>query len=140
MARWVDSRRSPSNIKHVQCMKTLRFSKFLAPQDLTLTLTGDFVDELARGYSQPWFQELLKRCCEECADREKFLERLQDVAFEARDGHDAEKKIVRSSGAFETALDLMTHDTHTHNIFLLYTNMIKHGLSSEVAVAKQAFF
>ncbi|CAL1146848.1 unnamed protein product [Cladocopium goreaui] len=52
--------------------------------DLTLTLTGDFVDELARGYSQPWFQELLKRCCEECADREKFLERLQDVAFEVQ--------------------------------------------------------
>ena len=120
MARWVDSRRSPSNIKHVQCMKTLRFSKFLAPQDLTLTLTGDFVDELAKGYSQPWFQELLKRCCEECADREKFLERLQDVAFEARDGHDAEKKIVRSSGAFETALDLMTHDTHTQHFFVIY--------------------
>ena len=58
--------------------------KCLVSQDLTLTLTGDFVDELARGYSQPWFQELLKRCWDECADREKFLQRLQDVAFEAK--------------------------------------------------------
>lgn len=52
--------------------------------DLTLTLTGDFVDELARGYSQPWFQELLKRCSDEPADRETFLRRLQDIAFEVQ--------------------------------------------------------
>lgn len=52
--------------------------------DLTLTLTGDFVDELARGYSQPWFQELLKRCSDESADRETFLRRLQDIAFEVQ--------------------------------------------------------
>ncbi|CAK9044571.1 unnamed protein product [Durusdinium trenchii] len=53
--------------------------------DLTLTLTGDFVDELARGYSQPWFQELLKLCSEECGeDRERFICRLQDIAFEVQ--------------------------------------------------------
>eukprot|EP00438_Fugacium_kawagutii_P020253 Skav210549 [mRNA] locus=scaffold4856:49597:50786:- [translate_table: standard] len=52
--------------------------------DLTLTLTGDFVDELARGYSQPWFQELLQRCSDESADRETFLRRLQDIAFEVQ--------------------------------------------------------
>ncbi len=52
-------------------------------KDLTLTLTGDFVDELARGYAQPWFQELLKQCSHECSNREAFLQRLQDVAFEA---------------------------------------------------------
>eukprot|EP00933_Yihiella_yeosuensis_P082105 TRINITY_DN95864_c0_g1_i1.p1 TRINITY_DN95864_c0_g1~~TRINITY_DN95864_c0_g1_i1.p1 ORF type:complete len:579 (+),score=158.54 TRINITY_DN95864_c0_g1_i1:63-1799(+) len=53
--------------------------------DLTLTLAGDFVDELARGYAQPWFQELVQKCAKDCGyDREKFLVRLQDVAFEVQ--------------------------------------------------------
>mmetsp|Transcript_33756 Transcript_33756/g.78011 ORF Transcript_33756/g.78011 Transcript_33756/m.78011 type:complete len:463 (+) Transcript_33756:28-1416(+) len=53
--------------------------------DLTLTLTGDFVDELIRGYSQPWFQELVSRCGQECgSDRQKFLHQLCDVAFEVQ--------------------------------------------------------
>ena len=51
-------------------------------QDLTLTLTGDFVDELARGYSQPWFQDLVRQCIEESGDQQTLLERLHDVAFE----------------------------------------------------------
>eukprot|EP00931_Biecheleriopsis_adriatica_P030756 TRINITY_DN18093_c0_g1_i1.p1 TRINITY_DN18093_c0_g1~~TRINITY_DN18093_c0_g1_i1.p1 ORF type:complete len:494 (-),score=122.37 TRINITY_DN18093_c0_g1_i1:70-1551(-) len=52
---------------------------------LTLTLAGDFVDELARGYAQPWFQELIRKCAEECSyDRERFLLKLQDVAFEVQ--------------------------------------------------------
>ena len=59
------------------------YSRYL--KDLTLTLTGDFVDELARGYAQPWFQALLQQCLAECGeDRESFLSRVQDIAFEAR--------------------------------------------------------
>ncbi|CAE7929219.1 TATDN1 [Symbiodinium sp. KB8] len=52
--------------------------------DLTLTLTGDFVDELARGYSQPWFQDLVRQCIEESGDQQTLLERLHDVAFEVQ--------------------------------------------------------
>lgn len=49
--------------------------------DLTAVLAGDLLDELARGYSQPWFQELLRDCARECSrDRLAFLARLQDVA------------------------------------------------------------
>lgn len=50
--------------------------------DLTAVLAGDFLDELARGYAQPWFQELVQQCARECSgDRLAFLARLQDVAF-----------------------------------------------------------
>lgn len=66
-----------------ECEEPFLFRIPLLTKDLTLTLTGDFVDELARGYAQPWFQELLKRCSHECSNREAFLQRLQDVAFEA---------------------------------------------------------
>ncbi|CAJ1353573.1 unnamed protein product, partial [Effrenium voratum] len=53
--------------------------------DLTLTLAGDFVDELARGYAQPWFQALLRTCTAECSFRRtEFLARLQDLAFEVQ--------------------------------------------------------
>eukprot|EP00439_Symbiodinium_sp_Y106_P064350 s336_g10.t1 len=52
--------------------------------ELTLTLTGDFVDELARGYSQPWFQDLVRQCIEESGDQQTLLERLHDVAFEVQ--------------------------------------------------------
>mmetsp|Transcript_85797 Transcript_85797/g.199419 ORF Transcript_85797/g.199419 Transcript_85797/m.199419 type:complete len:487 (+) Transcript_85797:43-1503(+) len=53
--------------------------------DLTLTLVGDFVDELARGYSQPWFQHLVQECARACGyNRKVFLVRLQDVAFEVQ--------------------------------------------------------
>jgi len=53
--------------------------------DLTLTLVGDFVDELARGYSQPWFQELVQECARHCGHRRKeFLMHLQDIAFEVQ--------------------------------------------------------
>ncbi|CAE7805739.1 TATDN1 [Symbiodinium sp. CCMP2592] len=52
--------------------------------ELTLTLTGDFVDELARGYSQPWFQDLVRQCMEESGDQQTLLERLHDVAFEVQ--------------------------------------------------------
>ena len=53
--------------------------------DLTLTLTGDLVEELARGYAQPWFQELVRDCARRCGyDRTRFLTELQDVAFEVQ--------------------------------------------------------
>jgi len=54
--------------------------------DLTLTLAGDFVDELTRGYSQPWFQDLVHQCARDCSyDRTEFLMRLQDIAFEVQE-------------------------------------------------------
>lgn len=53
--------------------------------DLTLTLAGDFVEELARGYSQPWFQDLVHQCARECGyDCTQFLMRLQGLAFEVQ--------------------------------------------------------
>ncbi|CAE7530559.1 TATDN1 [Symbiodinium natans] len=65
--------------------------------DLTVTLLGDFVDELAEGYAQPWFQELLleqpearelschepgSESARECA--RAFLRRLQELAFQVQ--------------------------------------------------------
>lgn len=53
--------------------------------DLTLALAGDLLDELSRGYSQPWFQELVDQCAQESNfRREEFLRRLQEVAFEVQ--------------------------------------------------------
>jgi len=53
--------------------------------DLTLVLAGDFLDELARGYSQEWFQELVRACAAKCrANREEFVSKLHDVAFEVQ--------------------------------------------------------
>merc|ERR1739848_614314 len=53
--------------------------------DLTPALAGDLVDELARGYSQPWFQSLVQQCAQECChDQMAFLMRLQDIAFEVQ--------------------------------------------------------
>merc|ERR1712150_132501 len=50
-----------------------------------VVLTGDFIDELARGYSQPWFQTLVHDCAQGCGhDRHAFLTRLQDLAFEVQ--------------------------------------------------------
>jgi hypothetical protein len=53
--------------------------------ELTVVLTGDLLDELARGYSQEWFQELVRTCAQECHDdMERFVSRLQDIAFEVQ--------------------------------------------------------
>lgn len=53
--------------------------------DLTMVLTGDLIDELARGYAQPWFQTLVHQCACDCYfDRAKFLTKLQDIAFEVQ--------------------------------------------------------
>merc|ERR1740121_2519902 len=53
--------------------------------DLTLTLAGDFVAELERGYSQRWFQDLVHQCARDCDyDRCRFLDRLQHIAFEVQ--------------------------------------------------------
>ena len=42
------------------------------------------MDELARGYSQPWFQALVQNCLDECChDQQQLLQRLHDIAFEA---------------------------------------------------------
>mmetsp|Transcript_84216 Transcript_84216/g.222154 ORF Transcript_84216/g.222154 Transcript_84216/m.222154 type:complete len:135 (+) Transcript_84216:1-405(+) len=52
---------------------------------LTLTLSGDFIEELARGYSQQWFQDLVHACARDCHyDRSDFLRRLQHIAFEVQ--------------------------------------------------------
>jgi len=50
--------------------------------DLTIVLTGDLLDELARGYSQEWFQESVRACARESrGDREQFVSRLHEIAF-----------------------------------------------------------
>lgn len=53
--------------------------------DLTLVLAGDLLDELARGYSQEWFQDLVHQCACECrGDTMAFAAKLHDVAFEVQ--------------------------------------------------------
>eukprot|EP00811_Abedinium_folium_P005542 NODE_15103_length_1068_cov_3.128587.p2 GENE.NODE_15103_length_1068_cov_3.128587~~NODE_15103_length_1068_cov_3.128587.p2 ORF type:complete len:195 (+),score=28.52 NODE_15103_length_1068_cov_3.128587:145-729(+) len=53
--------------------------------DLTIALTGDLLDELARGCSQPWFQKLVHVHAEACGrDRARFLQELPDITFEVQ--------------------------------------------------------
>ena len=66
------------------CSSALLVYVLYVAEELTLTLTADFVDELARGYSQPWFQALVRRCADEyCHDHQQLLEQLHEIAFEA---------------------------------------------------------
>lgn len=79
----------------VEPMRRTRVQPMERSFDLTLTLAGDFVEELARGYSQPWFQELVHHCAQECCfNRNAFLMRLQDIAFEVQ-------KLILENWGFE---------------------------------------
>ncbi|CAE8682476.1 unnamed protein product [Polarella glacialis] len=76
---------SGKDVVHHQDKLTMVSEPMERTFDLTLTLTGDFVDELARGYRQPWFQELVRKCAEDCGhERMVFLERLQDIAHQVQ--------------------------------------------------------